>query len=59
MSYSVQPPLLALKDFLESNTNDCLVVVLERSTWIPCCSVWIDVGVGDAAATRCGWCCRR
>lgn len=28
MSYSVQPPLLALKDFLESDTNDRLVLVL-------------------------------
>src|SRR6266571_5280820 len=26
--YSVQPPLLALKDFLESDTNDRLVLVL-------------------------------
>jgi transposase len=28
MSYIVQPPLLALKDFLESDTNDRLVLVL-------------------------------
>jgi IS5 family transposase len=28
MSYMVQPPLLALKDFLESDTNDRLVLVL-------------------------------
>lgn len=28
MSYSVQPPLLALKDFWESDTNDRLVLVL-------------------------------
>lgn len=28
MSYSVQPPLLALKDFYESDTNDRLVLVL-------------------------------
>src|SRR5215470_7626492 len=28
MSYSVQPPLLALKDFFESDTNDRLVLVL-------------------------------
>ncbi len=28
MSYSVQPPLLALKDFFESDTNDRLVMVL-------------------------------
>jgi IS5 family transposase len=28
MSYSLQPPLLALKDFFESDTNDRLVLVL-------------------------------
>ncbi len=28
MRYSVQPPLLALKDFFESDSNDRLVLVL-------------------------------
>jgi len=54
IGYSVQPPLLALRDFFESDTDDRLLPVLSALDLDPLLQRWIAAGVGAGAATPCG-----